>query len=276
MKTKLSPAARAQIADAVADVLDREAAVEGSSPRLDHYAVKFRELGVKISAQLGRTGAWREARSSASGTIAKLDEMMDYWLDKLYDDLEADTRLVLNDPARARRADELLDALFPLLSLAALVGLRPDREVEEIGKLVATANTANVRAGIEALGLWPMIDALASVLDEQRAAIEARKKQVRSETPEGTATEIAAGFEKLWRQFSGFLSDAYDEDVPTQAALVDRLRAPYDAALAKLEALARAAASRRARAAEAEAEQDTTTIPPPFAPPPDPEDEPPV
>lgn len=251
MSIKLSPAAKAQIADAVADLLEAEAAADGANPRLRYYATKLRDLASKIFVQLGRTGAWREARGAAKGRLAKADELVDHWIRKLYHALEDDAGLVLNDPARARRAEELLDALFPLLTLAALIGLRPDREVGEVDKLLATARSEAVRRSLEELGFWPMIEALDPALAEEKAAIEERKRQVRSEAPEGTATEIAAKFDKLWKQLLGFLADAYDEDVPAEAALVERIQTPYTEAVAKLEALRQAAATRNARAAEA-------------------------
>lgn len=261
LSTVMSPAAKAQIADQLADMLEADARVEGASPRLGEYAAMFRSLSNRVLAQLGRTAVWREARGATKGKIAWWDELMDYWLHKLYNDLDADASLVITDPPRAKRAAELLDMLFPIYTLAALIGLRPDRETAEVEKLNATANTPAVRQGLEALGHWPMIGQLAAVLTEQKKALAERKQQTRSEAPEGPATAIAAEFEELWKRYTGFLADAFDPKVAEQAAMADRLRAPYDAAMAKLAALRQAAATRKARAAEAEAAAPATTPP---------------
>jgi hypothetical protein len=261
MNNVLSAAAKAQIADQLADILEAESRVEGASRRIDQYAAMFRELSTRILAQLGRTATWREARGTIKGRILRWDELMDYWLDKLYHDLDADAGLVITDPQKARRAAEILELLFPVYTLAVLVGLRPDRETAEVEKLFTTANTPAVRQGLEELGHWPMIGQLATVMAEQKKALADRKQQVRPEKPAGTATEVAAEFDELWRRYTGFLADAFDPKDADQAATADRLRAPYDAAMAKLAALRQAAVTRKARSAEIAAAELTAAKP---------------
>jgi hypothetical protein len=76
-----------------------------------------------------------------------------------------------------------------------------------------------------------------------------RTQRARSEKAEGTITEIASDFEKLWRQYTGFLDDTHSPDEPAQAALAERLRASHEAALAKLAAWRQAELTRQPRAA---------------------------
>jgi hypothetical protein len=143
MSNILSATAKAQIADELADVLEVEARAEGASPRLGAYAAMFRALSDRILAQLGRTGAWREARGAISGKIAWWDELTDYWLDKLYHDLDADAGLVVTDPTRAKRAGELLDALYPVYTLAALRLAAATRKARAEAAAASTSTTTS-------------------------------------------------------------------------------------------------------------------------------------
>src|SRR5437870_756518 len=116
-KYGFSAAVKADIARAVSDELAPLAKKRGANPRLAFYAKEFGGVGDAIDAGLGRTAAWRKARSAAGRSMEQLDELVDYYVLRLYHGLDDEASLVLNFPDRARLAEECLTVLFPLHTL---------------------------------------------------------------------------------------------------------------------------------------------------------------
>ena len=244
--TRLSPAARGEIAHATADRLEEHAK---KHKRMAYYAEQFRALGESVDQGFGRTGAWRKARSANSIALRAADEFVDYWLTRLHDGLSAEAMLLLNQAARAAEASSLLDALFPMHTLAVLIGLAVDREAKEVSKLLQVATHGDVAARLQAVGVGEFIPKLKKSHEALDALLKERPELRSSGAPSGTATKSSEGFDGLWKRFEGYLADSLGAGTADEDEVVDEVRRPFDDAIRELSRLDKAAATRTTKQA---------------------------
>lgn len=239
--TRLSPAARGEIAHATADRLEEHAK---RYKRMGFYADQFRALGDSVDRGFGRTGAWRKARAANAIALRSGDELVDYWLTRLHDGLSAEAMLKLNQPARAAEATSLLDALFPTHTLAVLVGLSVDREAKEVSKLIQVATHGDVAARLKELGVGDFVARLVKAHAAVDALLKERPELRNSGTPSGTATNASEAFDGLWKRFEGYLADSLGAGTDDEDEVVATVRGPFDEATRELARLDKAAATR--------------------------------